>query len=330
MYVHLYIYLFYFIITVALSIMSRNTSQHLLPLEKDLDTIEGYDIYPTFPLKEGHIKSGYSSLVNEISTNRIVILDGYIGVDWDEVSNAISNKLRKEGLSVDLINIVDYLKQEKEIIEMVQPYLGDYDSIFGQRADLLLGDYFDLEKLENLQINADVDITLVYGTGASQCNIEGFLIYFDLPKNELQYRMRSHNISNLGHSCYKPPKEAYKHFYFVDWVVLNKEKKRLLPDIQIIVDQQRPNQPTWTSGSALRATLNAMSQSYFRVRPWFEPGVWGGQWMKNRFEGLPENVPNYAWSFEMIVPENGILLESNGYILEISFDMLQNSDKVYH
>lgn len=310
--------------------MSRNTSQHLLPIAKDIDTLEGYDIYPTFPLKRGSINSGYSGLANEISCNKVVVLDGYIGVDWDEVSNTLSYKLQKIGLTVNLVNINDYLKDEEEIISIVKPYLGEDDSIFGYRTNLDLSNYFDQERLEIIQINEDFDITLIYGTGASLCNIEGFLVYFDLPKNELQYRMRSHKISNLGLSGHKAPKEAYKHFYFVDWVVLNKAKKRLLPDIQIIVDQQRPNQPTWTSGEAMRATLNAMSHSYFRVRPWFEPGVWGGQWMKNKFQGLANNVPNYAWSFEMIVPENGILLEKNGYILEISFDMLmfQESNNV--
>lgn len=302
--------------------MKRNTSQLLLPIKKKNLNGQTYDIYPTFPLRNGTIKTGYKSLADEIAIKKVVILDGYVGVDWDEISTTLINLLKDKGLTVKAFDIQNFLKGENEINKMVEPFLGDTDSIFGQKTSLTLTDYFDHDKITGIEIDQDFDITIIYGTGACQSKIEGFLVYFDLPKNELQFRMRSGSIINLGSTLSKAPKQMYKQFYFVDWIVLNKEKKRLLPNMAIIVDQQRPANPTWTTGSALRETLSEMSTRYFRVRPWFEPGVWGGQWMKERFKGLSRNVPNYAWSFEMIVPENGLLFENEGTLLEVSFDML--------
>lgn len=302
--------------------MKRDTNQYLMPLKKDQFVGNSYDIYPAHSIVTGKIETGYNTLANNIANEKTVILDGYLGVDWEEVVSNLVSCLEESGLSVDIFDIRNCLKPESEIHDMVEPFLGGDDPIFGHKTTLKLEDYFDQEKIDVIQIDETADIRLIYGTGASQSNIDGFLVYFDVPKNELQFRSRARAISNFGFSTAKSAKQMYKHFYFVDWIILNREKKKLLPKIAIIVDQQRPNEPTWMQGEVLRKNLSKLSKSYFRVRPWFEPGVWGGQWMKERFSGLNPDVPNYAWSFEMIVPENGLVFEQGGTLLEVSFDML--------
>jgi mannose-6-phosphate isomerase class I len=310
--------------------MKRRTSQNLIPVTKESHYDSSYDIYPSFPVENGAIKKGYTTLAEELTGEETVILDGYVGVDWDEVTTSLQGVFDKKGLRTSFQSIKTFLKPEDDILSLITPFLGGDDPIFGFRTPVEIGDYFVSEKMGHFKLDSEANVNILYGTGASTLGIEGKLVYFDLPKNELQFRMRANAIANFGFSSPKAHKQMYKHFYFVDWPILNREKKRLLPNISIIVDQQRPGNPVWMSGDALRDGLERMSQSYFRVRPWFEPGVWGGQWMKERFKELNPDVPNYAWSFEMIVPENGLLFESDGKLLEVSFDMLmfQNSANI--
>ena len=123
-------------------------------------------------------------------------------------------------------------------------------------------------------------------------------------------------------SLAEDPKEMYKCFYFIDWIILNRHKQKILSSIGIFVDGQRPEIPTWITGNDLRTSLSLISSNPFRARPWFEPGPWGGTWIKDNVPRLSKDVENYAWSFELISPENGLILESSKILLEMSFDCL--------
>ena len=307
--------------------MKRNTKQDLLPVKKVNTRNGNYDIFPFHALGDGLIHAGYQLLAGQLSKQELVVLEGYVGVDWKDVVQQLNEEFEKMGVSVTFHNANQFFKKTDEIEAMVEPFLGGEDLIFGYRTTLSLEDYLDYSEVAKLRLHSNVEMNIIFGTGSSLLGIDGYLVYFDLPKNELQFRTRAGEVYNLGIDYCKPPKAAYKHFYFVDWIVLNKHKKKLLSNITLFVDQQRPGIPAFASGKAVRKGLNEMSQSFFRVRPWFEPGVWGGQWIKEKIPDLNQDVTNYDWTFEMIVHENGLLFESDGNLLEVSFDVLMFQEK---
>lgn len=49
--------------------------------------------------------------------------------------------------------------------------------------------------------------------------------------------------------------------------------------------------------------------------PYFDPGVWGGDWMKTHFD-LPDNGSNYAWSFDGVPEEDSLLLDFGSCVVE--------------
>lgn len=307
----------------------RKSNQLLLPLSSSPQTDQSYNITPTFKTRYA-INIGSDSLVQNLLAEKTVIIDGFGGVLWETFRKELQYSFDKHNKKVLWYDIDACLKSPSEINEMVASNLNGDDPVFGNKYTGTLSDFFSDKKLALLKPETAADLCIVYGTGAALSNWDGPLIYLDVPKNEIQYRMRAKSIFNIGSSEAIPDTQTYKRFYFVDWPVLNKHKESLLNRINYVVDEQRINEITWMKGVDFRGALDEMLEQPFRARPWFEAGVWGGNWMKNKLKGLVQGEVNYAWSFELITPENGIVLEGNTHLLEVSFDFLlfRNNKKV--
>jgi mannose-6-phosphate isomerase class I len=315
-----------------LALPLRKSSQFPMPpkIHRSSTVFGKYDIYPAHALENNKIFNGYHSLSKWIIQQKTVVIDGFVGVLWNKIKQEIQSRLVNEGLSINWVFTADYLKPATVIEEIVQPFLGTYDSVWGTKTSLNLKDFYEIQNLAQQLPDDRFDVNILIGPAAALSAWNAPLIYIDLPKNELQFRMRCGSISNLGNDQVTKPFQMYKRFYFVDWVVLNEHKKAILDRIEVIADGQWLDDINWIFKATLAEGLNKMSRSVIRVRPWFEPGIWGGQWIKEHINGLNKDVINYAWSFELIVPENGLVFESSGHLLEVSFDflMFHNQEQV--
>ncbi len=292
-----------------------------------------FDTFPKFTISNGIIEKGYDALaeiiVSKISTGlRVLAIDGYQGVHWREFIEELNKALQKNKIAPEFINIKNSYASEDEIQNRIKSFLGGDDPIFGMHYPLGLEYLFDANKLSGLRITASVkrgvkagELTIIFGAGSSLIELYDKLWYIDIPKDTIQEYARIGEQCNLGTSENLSFGQFYKRSYFVEWPVLNRLKKQLLPSLDLFIDLQNPDEPTAIEGNNFRDVLKEISSTPFRLRPWFFPGPWGGKFMQGHM-GLDPDAPNYAWSFEMIVPENGVIIEKDDITLEFSFDCL--------
>ena len=126
----------------------RKTDQYLLPEVKPSPVRGKYDIYPAFKLNDDQISSGFDSLADALRDNKIVILDCYAGVFHEHFSKKLDESLKKKGINTSWKFTTDYLKNPEIIEEMVAPFTGGDDPLFGKRTTLSLEDFFDIPLLK--------------------------------------------------------------------------------------------------------------------------------------------------------------------------------------
>lgn len=271
-----------------------------------------YDKFP-FVAVPGHAAlSGWpyigERLLETIRTTaaRVVAVDCYSGVFEEEIACKLAAGL-KPALT---LRTGAAFRPAAEIDRMVEPFLGGGDPIFGRLTSLVLEDFFDPARREDMQRQSSsaTGLVLVVGVGATLCCSADLVVFCDLPRWEAQLRQRRNEISNLGveNSSLKASLQ-YKRSFFVDWRVCDKHKRRTLPEWDFLLDTTHTDLPVLITGEALRDGLKIAASRPFRVVPFFDPGPWGGQWMREVCE-LPPDAPNYAWCFDCVPEENSLLL----------------------
>lgn len=218
----------------------RLSSRALLPKNVNDHSREpgSYDISPSPPLGDGPVFPGFGSLARWMAGQQLLVLDGYAGIDWSTVREQCSLFFRQQNIRVTWYEASAFLKPEAEIEALVMPFMGEPDSVWEKKVTLLLEDLYNIKKLRQLRPDAPHTLNILIGTGAALCGWEAPVIYFDPPKNELQYHLRAGSITNLGAAAARPPAEMYNRFYFVDRMLLNEHRKKIKNRIAFVADGQ--------------------------------------------------------------------------------------------
>lgn len=283
-------------------------------------------VFPWLHLEEGHTALARTLLhaITQQSSPGLLVIDGFVGVCWNSFIDQLRSALHALAPEQDIcwLSTETCFRSASEIRQLLAISLTD-DPVFGRVFHGDLQDLWCAQHVEQLQHTLQ-DIqshtpTILYGFGASLVTDQGYQVYVDVPKDQGQQLAGQQAITNVGERAPEDFATMYKRFYFVDWPMLNRVKRAQLARMHLFVDGTEYTNPRFIAGDAFRRVLHELAQRPFRVKPWFTPGVWGGQWMKERF-GLPSEAPNYAWSFELIAPENGLLLGNGTHFLECSFD----------
>ncbi len=248
---------------------------------------------------------------------RFVIVETYQGVIHEELIANLQAGLKPSVF----INASDFMLSEEEIKKLTFPDVTN-DRIFGFLTRLSMDAFFDPEKVKTFQKQIEgmeEGVILIYGYGASLlCPKPDLLVYADMARWEIQLRMRKHLVDNIGvnNRDIADWMLLYKQGFFVDWRACDRLKKTLLDRIDFLLDTNKINEPKLVEWKAILEGLELAINRPFSVVPFFDPGPWGGQWMKEVCN-LDPSAPNYAWCFNCVPEENSLLLKFGDDVIEI-------------
>lgn len=244
----------------------------------------------------------------------VVCVDCYHGVWEADVLSALTEQLNPSRVFCT----AQATLPKEQVNAMLKDHLTD-DRVFGIMAHYRIEQFFDMERVAALrqEIALAHGVRLVFGVGAALlCEHPDVLVYADMARWEIQLRFRSGKLANWLNDNYdEDPLRKYKRGYFIEWRVLDRHKRTLHSHIDYLLDTNDAETPRMMTGDCYRDALKQAVTQPFRVAPYFDPGVWGGQWMKSVC-GLDPEKPNYAWSFDGVPEENSLLLDVDGIVVE--------------
>ncbi|WP_424684392.1 class I mannose-6-phosphate isomerase [Enterococcus sp.] len=279
-----------------------------------------YQARPKIQIKtDVKVQSGYAEVFAEIVENLkskngdIVTFECYPGLD---VTKLIEEVQRWDN-SINIYQTDDYYKSARVISEQLQDTLTD-DRVFGKFSHQTFMDFIDESKYMDLmkKLADSSEATFLIGVGASQFLKGDIQVYCNMTKWEIQKSFREGSENWQANNAIEEPLKKIKRSYYFEWPAADEIKKKQIPVSDYVIDCSKMDSIKMIDGKGYLEALNEFTRTPFRLVPYFDPGVWGGKWMQEKFDVDPEKV-NLAWSFDGVPEENSVIFVANDIEFEV-------------
>jgi mannose-6-phosphate isomerase class I len=275
-----------------------------------------YDARPHYPPVGGKVLFGWDAAVDTLPARSLTLaVDGPEMLDWREVVPRLTHALRTAGHAVEVRDTHSWFRPWSEIDAVTASPLLEDDPEFATLTSAVMADLLELPEAER----PDSGVLLVHGPGAALAQHD-VLWFADVPKRHAEAAVNAGHGRHLGQPEGLGPATTRRLFY-IDWPIQDRHRDAVARGIDRWVDAQDPAAPVSMDGATLRASLAAMAQHPFRVQPTSMTVSWGGHWVQ-RSLGMSPGARNSGITYELIAPENGVLIGEDGRLAEVPFQLL--------
>lgn len=302
-----------------------------------LNGSSNFDKYPSTIVHgfSDQVYAGFDAIAQALQgvlkPNAVLCVDTYVGVT-DDVRDALIERLKPQ----TVISSRDIFFDSATMNTMLKRYITD-DRVFGIAYTGEWLDFIDPVKLKAAQeqvANAK-GLTLLFGVGAHYIARGDVLVFADMTIWEIQMRYRNQNMPNFNATnAHEDGIRKFKRGYFIDWRLSNRLKVDLFDTFDFYLDTVWPDKPAMVTRLAFEEGLKQTLHQPFRTVPFFDEGLWGGQWMKEVCDVEDKQRINYAWSYNLLFQENEVNLTYGttrinipGYTLQLRYPKLLIGEK---
>ncbi|WP_086348303.1 class I mannose-6-phosphate isomerase [Candidatus Enterococcus clewellii] len=259
-----------------------------------------------------------SKLTKGNAVDRLAI-ETYPGVD----KSCLIEEVQQNFSEYKIIDTDELYWSPARIMAALQEDLTD-DQAFGRFSHKDFSEFFDYEKIrQQRELNKGGEKVIVIGVGAADVLDYEVLAYVDITRWEVQLRYKE-GLMNWQGFREESFAEKLKRAYYFDWPAADFRRRELVKSCDYYLDGTDHRSLKMIHESDLEKVLSAFIHQPFRLVPYFDPGVWGGNWMQEKFD-VGANQPNLGWSFDGVPEENSILAKIGEFEFEMPAQLLVNS-----